>query len=225
MAGAPCGRVDPAEARRPLGLMLGAGAFVILLGATLHRCTRHSALNGAERVGACPLEYVPARRRYRRKSGRLHHRTLQFLLQHVQRLLGRCQRVARAANVEEWCADFAAWAWHEAGVPFTYGYGQGEINGGASFYEWGSPTANGTRRRADTSLRPGMWLSTVPRSGQTRRPPTLRSSPATARPIGSDVVNGDGDRTGFSVVETGTRQALADAGNGDSILAGYVSPP
>jgi hypothetical protein len=42
---------------------------------------------------------------------------------------------------------------------------------------------------------------------------------------GPDVVNGDGDRTGFSVVETGTDQALADAGNGDSALAGYVSPP
>jgi len=38
-------------------------------------------------------------------------------------------------------------------------------------------------------------------------------------------VNGDGDRTGFSVVETGTDQVKADAGNGDSLLAGYVSPP
>lgn len=31
--------------------------------------------------------------------------------------------------------------------------------------------------------------------------------------------------TGFSVVEAGTDQVLADAGNGDSLLAGYVSPP
>jgi hypothetical protein len=38
-------------------------------------------------------------------------------------------------------------------------------------------------------------------------------------------VNGDGDRTGYSVVEIGTDQARADAGNGDSTLAGYVSPP
>jgi ABC-type Fe3+/spermidine/putrescine transport system ATPase subunit len=42
---------------------------------------------------------------------------------------------------------------------------------------------------------------------------------------GPDVVNGDGDRTGFSVVETGTDQVQADAGHGDSMLAGYVSPP
>ena len=43
---------------------------------------------------------------------------------------------------------------------------------------------------------------------------------------GPDVVNGDGDRTGFSVVETGTDQTRADAGhNHDATLAGYVSPP
>jgi hypothetical protein len=43
--------------------------------------------------------------------------------------------------------------------------------------------------------------------------------------LGPDVVNGDGDRTGFSVVETGTDQVRADAGHGDATLAGYVSPP
>ena len=36
---------------------------------------------------------------------------------------------------------------------------------------------------------------------------------------GPDVVNGDGDGTGFSVVETGTDQARADAGNGDSVFS------
>ena len=42
---------------------------------------------------------------------------------------------------------------------------------------------------------------------------------------GRDVVNGDGNTTGFSVVETGTDQVMEDAGNGDSTLAGFVSPP
>jgi hypothetical protein len=43
---------------------------------------------------------------------------------------------------------------------------------------------------------------------------------------GPDVVNGDGDRTGFSVVETGTDQIRADIGHReDSTLAGYISPP
>jgi hypothetical protein len=42
---------------------------------------------------------------------------------------------------------------------------------------------------------------------------------------GPDVVNGDGDRTGFSVVETGTDQTRADTGhNHHAALAGYVSP-
>jgi hypothetical protein len=42
---------------------------------------------------------------------------------------------------------------------------------------------------------------------------------------GPDVVNGDGDRTGFSFVETGTHQVRADAGHDESTLAGYVSAP
>jgi len=42
---------------------------------------------------------------------------------------------------------------------------------------------------------------------------------------GRNVGNGDGERTGFSVVETGTDQYKADlSGDGDQ-LAGYVSPP
>jgi hypothetical protein len=63
---------------------------------------------------------------------------------------------------EEWCADFAAWAWQEAGVDFTYGYGPGEINGAAvSFYEWG--VANGEWHPATSGYvaapggRGGLW--------------------------------------------------------------------
>lgn len=44
-------------------------------------------------------------------------------------------------------------------------------------------------------------------------------------PYESTQVNRDGDRTGFSVVETGTNQVWADAGHDDFIVAGYVSPP
>ena len=39
------------------------------------------------------------------------------------------------------------------------------------------------------------------------------------------MVNGDGDRSGFSVVETGTNQRQADTGHADNApLAGFVSP-
>jgi hypothetical protein len=42
---------------------------------------------------------------------------------------------------------------------------------------------------------------------------------------GPDVVNGDGDQTGFSRVETGTDQLQVDVDQGEFILAGYVSLP
>ena len=38
---------------------------------------------------------------------------------------------------EEWYADFAAWAWQNARVHFSYGQHPAEINGApVSFYEW-----------------------------------------------------------------------------------------
>jgi hypothetical protein len=130
-------------------------------------------------------------------------------------------------SAEEWCADFAAWAWQNAGLHVAYGYGPGQINGAAvSFYDFG--------------LASGQWHPATP--GYVAAPGdvavyglTLGGNPSavhvaivTADPPGQrgpDVVNGDGDRTGFSVVETGTDQVQADTGHGDSTLAGYVSPP
>ena len=42
---------------------------------------------------------------------------------------------------------------------------------------------------------------------------------------GPDVINGDGDHTGFSVVEAGSDQLRADTGHHQgALLAGYVSP-
>ena len=39
---------------------------------------------------------------------------------------------------EEWCADFAAWVWKQAGADVTYQYLNGDLNSSAaSFYEWG----------------------------------------------------------------------------------------
>jgi hypothetical protein len=128
---------------------------------------------------------------------------------------------------EEWCADFAAWAWQKAGVDFTYGYGPEEINGAAvSFYEWGvangewHPATSGWVATPGDVAVYGLSLGAVPSAVHV----AIVTGDAPGQP-GPDVVNGDGDRTGFSVVETGTDQALADAGNGDSVLSGYVSPP
>jgi hypothetical protein len=130
-------------------------------------------------------------------------------------------------TAEEWCADFAAWAWQQAGVHVTYGYSQGEINGAAvSFYEWG--IANGDWHPAGSGYvaQPGdvavYGLSLGANPSAVHVAIVTADSPGQRGP---DVVNGDGDRTGFSVVETGTDQVHADAGHGDSTLAGYVSPP
>jgi CHAP domain-containing protein len=130
-------------------------------------------------------------------------------------------------SAEEWCADFAAWAWQKAGVPFTYGYGPGEIDGGAvSFYEWGiangewHPAASGFVASPGDVAVYGLSLGTDPSA--THVAIVTDDQPGEQGP---DVVNGDGDRTGFSVVENGTDQARADTGHGTSVLAGYVSPP
>ncbi len=103
-------------------------------------------------------------------------------------------------TAEEWCADFAAWAWKEAGVQFNYGYGPGEINGGAvSFYEWG--VANGEWHPATSGYVAapgdvavyGLSLGADPSAQHVAV--VTGDAPGQSGP---DVVNGDGDRTGFS---------------------------
>jgi hypothetical protein len=127
---------------------------------------------------------------------------------------------------EKWCADFAAWAWRRAGVPFAYGYVPGEINGAAvSFYQWGvdhgqwHPASGGYVAAPGDVAVYGLTLGADPSAAHvaivTDDAPNQR---------GPNVVNGDGDRTGFSVAETGRDQVRADTGRGDSTLDGYVSP-
>jgi hypothetical protein len=128
---------------------------------------------------------------------------------------------------EEWCADFAAWAWHLAGVNFPYGYQPGDINGAAaSFYEWG--VDNGEWHPVSSGYVPSPGDVAVYGLSFGAQISAVHVAIVTSFPagqVGPNVVNGDGDRTGYSVVETGTDQVLADAGHGDSTLAGYVGPP
>jgi hypothetical protein len=135
------------------------------------------------------------------------------------------QSCGSGLSSEEWCADFAAWAWREAGVQFTYGFAPGEINGGTiSFYEW--------------AVDNGLWHPAV--SGYVASPGdvavygiTLGATPSAAHvaivvddpagQAGPDVVNGDGD---YSVVETGNDQlTVHTAQDNVSNLDGYVSLP
>ena len=114
---------------------------------------------------------------------------------------------------EEWCADFAAWVWRIAGVHFVYGY---------------SRTRSTAPLRASTSgaFANGLWhpLSSgyaaspgdiaIYGLSHGANPSAVHAAIVTSDTPGSrgpDVVNGDGDRTGFSVVEVGVDQELAQA--------------
>lgn len=127
---------------------------------------------------------------------------------------------------EEWCADFAAWVWRKAGAQFTYGYTPGEINGAAaSFYAWGvehgtwHPVGDGyTPKPGDVAV---YGLSTAGPATAAHVAVVTSDTPGTQGP---NVVNGDGDRTGYSVVENGTDQYRADVAGGGAPLSGYVSP-
>lgn len=127
---------------------------------------------------------------------------------------------------EEWCADFAAWVWRKAGVQFVYGQSPGEINAASvSFYLWGvahhtwHPVGSGYVPVAGDVAVYGLDLATM----QAQHVAVVTGYTPGAK--GPNVVNGDGERTGFSVVETGTDQYKADLTGNGGLLAGYVSPP
>ena len=132
---------------------------------------------------------------------------------------------------EEWCADFAAWTWNQAGVPFRYGQQAGQISSAAiSFYYWG--VHHGTWHPAGSGYQPSPGDVAVygldSPAGRAAHVAVVTGYQAGAR--GPDVVNGDGDQTGFSVVETGTDQYQVHGGNngaggrGTAPLSGYVAP-
>ncbi|HUO48637.1 MAG TPA: CHAP domain-containing protein [Acidimicrobiales bacterium] len=128
-------------------------------------------------------------------------------------------------RAEEWCADFAAWVWAQAGAAVTYALTPGDLNAAsASFYAWGvrqrtwHPVGSGyTPQPGDVAVY-GLDTATV----QATHVAVVVA--ATGDPAAPDVVNGDGDRTGFSVVEVGHRQADADVPGRAGALSGYVSP-
>ncbi len=126
---------------------------------------------------------------------------------------------------EEWCSDFAAWAWKEAGAEVAYRLAPGYLNSdSASFYVWG--TDHGTWHPVGSHYAPqpgdvavyGLDTSAV---SAVHVAVVIAGTGDDAAP---DVVNGDGDRTGYSVVEVGDRQAFADVKGKGAPLSGYVSP-
>jgi hypothetical protein len=126
---------------------------------------------------------------------------------------------------EEWCADFAAWAWKEAGAEVDYRLAPGYLNGNsASFYVWG--TDHGTWHPVNSGYTPqagDVAVYGLDTSAVTAVHVAIVTA-ATGNDRAPDVINGDGDKTGYSVVEVGDHQAFADAEQKGAPLSGYVSP-
>ena len=127
---------------------------------------------------------------------------------------------------EQWCADFAAWVWKRAGAAVDYQYINGDLNSSAaSFYEWGMQ--NGTWHPVGSGYTPqpgdvAVYGLDVP-DLVAQHVAVVTSYTAGDR--GPNVVNGDGDHHGFSVVETGRDEVVADiAHSSGARLSGYVSP-
>lgn len=220
---------QPGPSRRRFGLILGAGVIVIVLVATIHRVL------GSTDSFPVPSKTALAGLSVRQRIVAIAKSQVGYRTDPASSYCNKFSAYWDAGtpdcpggeSSEEWCADFAAWAWRNAGVPVTYGYGPAQINGAAlSFYDWAvaagrwHPATSGYVAAPGDVAVYGLSLGAHPSAVHvaivTNDPPGRR---------GPDVVNGDGDRTGFSVVETGTDQVRADAGHGDSALAGYVSPP
>jgi hypothetical protein len=218
-----------AAAKRRFGLIVAAGAVVIILAATLHKVFANADSFSVPNEAALADLSLPQRIVAIAKSqvGYGTQPSSSYCNKFSAYWDAGTEDCSSGERSELWCADFAAWAWQKAGVHFTYGYGPGEINGAAaSFYEWG--VANGEWHPATSGYvaAPGdvavYGLSLGADPSAVHVAIVTDDAPGQGGP---DVVNGDGDRTGFSVVEIGTDQVRADTGPDDSTLAGYVSPP
>jgi hypothetical protein len=220
---------QPGRSLRRVGLILGAGAVVIILVATLHR------VPGNSDSFPVPSQAALAGLSLRQRIVAIAQSQVGYSTDPANSYCNKFSAYWDAGtadcpsgeNAEEWCADFAAWAWQNAGLHITYGYGPGQINGAAvSFYDWA--LANGQWHPATSRYTAAPGDVAVYGLSLGADPSAVHVAIVAADQPGQrgpDVVNGDGDRTGFSVVETGTDQVQADADHGDSTLAGYVSPP
>jgi hypothetical protein len=126
---------------------------------------------------------------------------------------------------EEWCADFAAWAWKKAGVEVTYQYINGDLNSSsASFYEWGA--AHGTWHPLGSGYVPqpgdvAVYGLNIAQLVASHVAIVVGYVPGDKGPID---VNGDGDLTAYSRVELRADEFYADADPKGAPLSGYVSP-
>ena len=127
---------------------------------------------------------------------------------------------------EEWCADFAAWVWQRAGAEVNYQYINGDLNSSAaSFYEWGMQSGTWHPVGDGYTPEPGDVAVYGLDVGALVAQHVAVVTSFTPGDKGPNVVNGDGDHHGYSVVETGQDETKADiADSAGAPLSGYVSP-
>jgi hypothetical protein len=126
---------------------------------------------------------------------------------------------------EEWCADFAAWVWKQAGAEVTYELAPGYLNGdSASFYLWGTDHGTWHPLGSHYTPQPGDVAVYGLDTAAVTAVHVAVVTGDTGDDAAPDVVNGDGDRTGYSVVEVGDHQGFADVKGKGAALSGYVSP-
>ncbi len=126
---------------------------------------------------------------------------------------------------EQWCADFAAWAWRMAGVPLVYQFINGDLNSSsASFYEWGvrhhtwHPVGSGYLPQPGDVAVYGLDAAAL----VAQHVAVVVSYTPGQR--GPNAINGDGNHTGFSRVEYQSNEFAADTAGSSGPLSGYVAP-
>jgi alkylation response protein AidB-like acyl-CoA dehydrogenase len=123
---------------------------------------------------------------------------------------------------EEWCANFAAWAWRMAGVSFTYAYTSGDINGAAaSFYQWGADHGSWHAAGSGYTPQPGDAVIYGLNSAGTYADHVAIVTSYTSGDAGPNVVNGDWWVSGNGGVVAASDQTTATGRDG---ISGYVSP-
>ena len=123
---------------------------------------------------------------------------------------------------EEWCADFAAWAWHVAGAQVAYGYKVGELNASAaSFYQWSA--RSGTWHAAGSGYLPQWGDAAVYGLNASGTYADHVAVVTNFEPgnTGPDVVNGDWWSSTNGGVVVATDQTTA---TGSDTLSGYAAP-
>ena len=213
----------------PVRSILGAGMVVAILVTTLHPDFGHAESFPAPSAATLAGLSVPQRIVVIAKSqvGYSTDPSSSYCNRYSAHWGAGTAGCPSGETAEEWCADFAAWVWQNAGVDINL---------------WVSPGRD-QRRRCRLLSVGGRQGPVAPCDEPIRclaRRRGGRRSLARGGPVGRgrgdrhgrrpdqpgpDVVSGDGDRTGFSVVETGTDQVQVYAGNGASTLAGYVARP